>query len=130
MALNLKCLTNGAPTQDNSLAAQNDFFNVIPAANIVYDLYTTPSAKTALVKNIRVVNIGGASAKVNFYFMRPNNSGQYRRRQILPVDLVLQAGAVYVDDQEITLEAGDRIQAKSDTANVIQYLISGMERDV
>ena len=61
---------------------------------------------------------------------RPNASGQYRRRQITPVDMVLQPGFIYIDDDELTLEPGDRVQAKADTANAIQYVISGLEQDM
>jgi hypothetical protein len=46
------------------------------------------------------------------------------------VDLSLQPGFLYVDSDEISLEPGDRIQGKSDTANAVQYVISGVERDV
>jgi hypothetical protein len=38
-------------------------------------------------------------------------------------------GFSLIDEGEITLEPGDKIQGKADTANVIQYLISGVERD-
>jgi hypothetical protein len=129
MAVVVKSLTSTAPTIDNSLPAQNDTFNVVPSANVIYDLYTTPTAKTAVVKNIRLVNTSSASVKVNVYFMRPNASGQHRRRQISPVDLVLAPGYLYIENEEVTLEPGDRIQAKADTASVIQYLLSGIERD-
>lgn len=130
MALTIKALTDSAPTVDNSLAAPNDSFNIIPTANQVYNLYTVPAGKATIAKNIRLANIGSTTVKVNVYFMRPNGTGQYRRRQITPVDLAIAPGCVYVEDDELTLDPGDRIQAKADTANVIQYLISGMERDL
>jgi len=46
------------------------------------------------------------------------------------VDLSLAPGLLYIDEGELTLEPGDRIQGKADVANVIQYVISGVERDV
>jgi len=134
MSVEIKSLSNAAPTMDNSLPAPNDNFNIIPNANVVYDLYTAANdattKKTAIVNTIRLVNISGSAVTVNLYFNRPNASGQYRRRQISPVDLTLQPGALYVDSDEITLEPGDRVQAKANTANAVQYLISGVERDV
>ena len=134
MSIEIKSLSNAAPTLDNSLPAPNDPFNTIPGANVIYDLYTaandSTTRKTAIVKSIRLVNISGSAVTVNLYFNRPNASGQYRRRQISPVDLSLLPGALYVDSDEITLEPGDRIQAKATAANAIQYLISGVERDV
>src|SRR5258708_35293755 len=123
MAIQVKELTNAAPTLDNSLPAQNDNFNVIPSANSVYDIYTVATAKAAVVKAIRFVNVASGSVKINIYFMRPNSTGQSRRRQLSPVDLSLAAGFLYIDETEITLEAGDRIQAKADTANAIQYTV-------
>ena len=46
------------------------------------------------------------------------------------VNMSLGAGLLYIDDDEITPEAGDRLQASANTANAVQYLISGVERDV
>jgi len=134
MSVEIKSLTSGAPTMDNSLASPNDNFNIIPTANAVFNLYTASNdpanSKNAILKNIRLVNISSGSVKVNLYFMRPNSSNQYRRRQITPLDMVLQPGFLYIDDDELTLEPGDSIQAKADTANAIQYIISGLEQDV
>lgn len=134
MSLQIKSLTVSAPTVDNSLAAQNDSFNTIPTANTVYDLYSAPTdpntKKAAIVKSIRLANTHTATVKVTLYFMRPNSSGAYRRRLLTPVDLPLTANYVYIDDSEITLEPGDRIQGKADYGAVIQYLISGVEREV
>jgi hypothetical protein len=137
MSLQIKSLTIGAPTIDNSLAAPNDNFNIIPTANTVYDLYTAANDatnkvfKAAVVSTIRLLNTHATSTvKVTLYFMRPNASGQNRRRLLSPPDIALIPGFTYFDDGEITLEPGDRIQAKADVANAVQYLISGVERDV
>ena len=134
MAIQLKSLTKGSPTLDNSFAAQNDSFNIIPTANVVYELYATPNAvptvRAAVVRAIRLVNTHTAPVKVTLYYNKPNASGQNRRRLLTPVDMVLPPNFVYIDDTEITMDPGDGIQAKAETAAVIQYLISGMERDV
>lgn len=133
MAVIIKSLTITAPTVDSSTPAQNDFYNTIPTANTIYDLYsapTTPTTKAAIVKNIRLVNTHTASVKVNLYFMRPNANGQNRRRQISSIDMALPPGYLFIENEEITLEAGDRIQGKADVANVIQYVLTGVERDV
>src|SRR5437667_4039003 len=101
---------------------------------MVKDLYTASNdpanRKTAIIKAMRMVNVSAGAVKIKVYFMRPNATGQYRRRQISPVDMTLQAGFVFIDDDELTLEPGDRIQAKVDTANAIQFSISGLERDM
>jgi len=136
MSIQVKSLTLGPPVADIALAAQNDNFNVIPTANVVFDLYTAKNDtvnqvfKAAIVKSIRVLNTSSsATVKITLYFNRPNTSGQYRRRQLTPADVPLAPGFEYIDDDEITLEPGDKIQAKADTAGIIQYLISGVERD-
>ena|SRR6266496_1449930 len=137
MSVQIKSLTNGVPPRDTSLVAPNDFFNLIQGANIVYDLYTAPNVttptvntKAAIVKSIRVINTHAtATVKMTLYFNRPNASGQNRRRLLTPADMSLPPNFVYIDDSEITLEPGDKIQGKTDTAAVVQYLISGVERD-
>ena len=82
------------------------------------------------MKSIRLVNTHSATVKVNLYFNRPNATGQYRRRLIGPVDITLAPGLSFIDDSEVTLEPGDRLQAKADVGGVIQYVISGVERDM
>src|SRR5262245_57105755 len=131
MSVQIKSLSNTAPTIDTSCPAQNDSFNIIPTANAVYNLYTAANNKSAIVKSIRLVNTHATvTVKVTLYFNRPNSTGLHRRRVISPVDLSMTPGFLYVDNDEITLEPGDIIQAKADTANVIHYVISGVERDV
>jgi hypothetical protein len=135
MSLQIKSLTNTVPAKDVSLAAALDTFNIIPTANEVYDLYSAPytsaTKRGAIVKSIRLVNtrIGTSGVKVNLYFNRPNANGQNRRRLLTPPDVLLTDGFTYIDSTELTLEPGDKIQGKADVANVIQYVISGVERD-
>ena len=95
------------------------------------DLYVTPQNKTAIIKNIRLVNTTGAAVTVNLYLKRGSGGTQYR---IAPVSMSLPANAMYVDDTEITLEGGatvgttdDRIYG--DAAATVHYVISGIERD-
>lgn len=135
MSLLIKPLTLGTPVNVNDeIAAPNDFFNLLENANIVYDLYiapnTSPEVRSAIVKSIRLVNTHASTTiKVTLWFNKPNTNGQHRRRLLTPVDMALPPNVVYIDDSEITLEPGDKIQARTDTANVVQYLISGVERD-
>ena len=136
MSVQIKSLTNGAPAKDISLIAAADSFNVIPTANDIYDLYTAPNTATtkrgAIVKGIRLINTaaGSTKAKITLYFNRPTTGGQSRRRLLAPADIELAAGYCFIDDGDITLEPGDKIQARADTANVIHYVISGVERDM
>lgn len=136
MSVLIKSLTLGPPVADITAAATNDYFNVIQAANTVYDLYTAPnetSAKrAAIVNSIRVANTHSANVKITFYVNRPTaaTNGFHRRRLLTPIDMTLGPNQIYVDETELTLEPGDKIQGKADVANVIQYWISGVERDV
>lgn len=135
MSIQIKSLTTGTPVKDTSQVSPMDTFNLIPSKDDVYSLYVaakeTDNKKTAIVKGLRLVNTHTAAVTISIYFNRPNPAtGQYRRRLIAPADIVLAAGCAFIDDSEITLEPGDKIQAKASVANVIQYLISGVERDM
>src|SRR5947208_2996818 len=135
MSVIIKALTTttGAPVLDKSLAAQNDFFNLLQTPNVVYDIYSPPNDATAkraaIVKAIRIANTHTANVKITLYVNRPNASGLNRRRLLTPADMTLGPNQVYVDESELTLEPGDKIQAKADVGSVIQYWITGLERD-
>ncbi len=101
----------------------------------MYDLYVAPNdvpnknVKATIVKAIRLANTGSSSVTINLYFNRPNSMGQYRRRLLSPVNMSLPAGFLYIDNDEITLEPGDHLQAMASAGGVVQYTISGVERD-
>lgn len=138
MSIQIKSLTTGAPVLDHPGTegnAPNEAFNIIPTADQVYTLYAAVNAsgimKSAIVKGIRIINTHTAAVTVTLWFNRPPpGTDKYRRRLLAPADIALPPGASLIDDSEITLEPGDKIQAKASVANVIQYLISGVERDV
>lgn len=90
------------------------------------DLYTTPTGKTTIVKNIRLVNTDTAARTLNLYFNRSGGTS----RQISPSAMTLGAGSLAIDDQELTMEAGDKVQGDASVASKIDYVISGVERDV
>jgi hypothetical protein len=95
------------------------------------DLYVVPSSKTAIVKSIRLVNTGSASATVNLFVKRSTTGTSYR---IVPKDLVLAPNAAFVDSDEITLEgltgtnAEDRVTGLV-ASGTVDVVISGVERD-
>ena len=98
-----------------------------PSANTVYDLPgAVPTGKAWIVKGVRLLNTDTVTQTVNLYFLKSGSTA----RQISPKDLVLGAGQLAVDDQEITMGAGDKIQGKASAGNKIDYVISGVERDV
>jgi hypothetical protein len=99
-----------------------------PTDNVVYDLPgAVPAGKAWIVKNVRLLNTDTVARTINLYFLK---SGGSTPRQISPKDMVLGAGQLAIDDQEITLGPGDKIQGKASSGNKIDYVMSGVERDV
>lgn len=89
-------------------------------------LYTVPAGKTAIVKSMRFVNTNDTTSyTMKIYYKR--NSGT--ARLILPKDLSIAPKALVLDNDEITMEAGDEIRGEASTTNVIDYVISGIQRD-
>ena len=94
-------------------------------------LNTNPVAegKAILVKSIRLVNkntTNPVTINLNAY-VGPTPSN----RRIAPVDLTLAPKAMYVDNDEITLEAGHKLLITlSGTSPSVDYVVSGAERDV
>ncbi|MBI5387318.1 MAG: hypothetical protein HZA90_21870 [Verrucomicrobia bacterium] len=94
----------------------------------MYDLYTaptTPTARAAVVKSIRLVNTDTASRTINLFFKKEGGTA----RLIMPKDLSVAAGCLVVDSEEVSLGSGDKIQGKASAGNKIDYVISGIERD-
>ena len=87
------------------------------------DLYVVPGATKAIIKTLKIVNADVAARTVNLY-VKP--SGQTARR-IIPVNMELGAGYMGVEDEELTLEAGDAIQGDCDAAGVADYTVYGVE---
>jgi len=87
------------------------------------DLYVVPGGTKAIVKTIKLVNTNGALRTINVY-VKP--SGLAARR-ITPVDMELGGGYMGVEDQELTLGAGDAVQGQCSVAGVVDYTIHGVE---
>jgi hypothetical protein len=88
------------------------------------NLYTVPSDKSAIIKCIRLVNTDTQSRTVNLYVKVGSTT-----QRIVPVDMSLAAGALAVDNGEITLAEGNEVQGDASTASKIDCVISGIERD-
>lgn len=96
------------------------------------ELYPVPSGKATIIKNIRLVNTGANAVTVNLYFKRGSDTAV----RILPKDVSIAPGAMLIDDDEITMEyivgtpaIVDAIRGVASATNVIDYVISGVERD-
>jgi len=88
-------------------------------------LYTVPSGKAAIVKNIRVANTDTSARTFNLWFKLSGGTA----RLISASAMSLSAGQLAIDDQEITLGAADQILGDGSVINKLDYLISGIERD-
>jgi hypothetical protein len=85
-------------------------------------LYTTPGSTQTIIKSITLVNTDGSAQTVNLY-AKPGATS----RRIIPKDMSLAAGAQFTLDCVLTLEAGDLIEGDAATANVVDFVISGVE---
>ncbi|HEY9172183.1 MAG TPA: hypothetical protein VI136_07865 [Verrucomicrobiae bacterium] len=98
------------------------------------DLYAVPSGKAAIVKGMRLVNTGNSIAIVNLWFRRGTSVAGTTYR-IVPKDLTLPPGGAFIDDSELTMEYVDsnnvdRIRGALTSGGPVDYVLSGVERDV
>jgi len=87
-------------------------------------LYTAPNNAEAIINTIRCVNIHTSDITMNLYVRVTGNPA----RRIIPKNMTLKAGYLLVVDDEQNLEAGDRLQGDASVADVVDYIISGMEK--
>lgn len=91
-------------------------------------LFAAPIAgKAQIIKNMRFVNKSvGATAKISLY-LQGVSGGPYR---ICPIDVSIPPGGMYVDQDEITLEATQSLKAIPTASGAdVDYVISGIQRD-
>jgi hypothetical protein len=95
--------------------------------NLVIDLSTVavPTGKAQIVKAMRFVNTS-TSTSIGLNVLISHSSSQ---RQISPKPVTIAPGAMYIDDTEFTLEAGDKVQGSLSATGTVDYVISGIERD-
>jgi hypothetical protein len=85
-------------------------------------LYTVPALNVAILKSIVLVNTDTVNPMtVNLYA----NFGTGSRR-ITPADMVLPPGAKYSDDSNVTLEAGDILEASCSSSAKVDYSFGGV----
>jgi len=98
----------------------------VPVTTAAAIVDAVATGKTVIVKNMRFVNTGSGVATLNVYF-KASSGGTGRR--ILPKDLSIAPGALIVEEAELTLEAGNLVEAVVPSGNTVDYVISGIERD-
>ena len=91
-------------------------------------LYTVPTGKATIVKNQRFVNRDTATRTMNLYYLRFGGANT-SARLLLPSNLSLAAGGLVIEQDELTMAAGDLIQGDASVASKIDFVISGIERD-
>jgi len=79
---------------------------------------------------VRVVNRDTTARTINIYYLRnglTNNATNVR--YLFPIGMSVAASALAMDDNEITLGAGDQIVGDASAATQLDCVISGIERD-
>lgn len=89
---------------------------------------TSPNIRAAIIKGMRFVNTSSSAAQLNLYIQKVG-AADSARRLLLPKNLSVPAGALVEDNNEITLDPGDRIRAEGEASKTIDWVLSGVERD-
>lgn len=87
------------------------------------DLYTVAASTTAIIKTITLVNTNTSAEDVNLYLLPSGGTA----RRIIPKDCELGVQYCLVMDDEICMDAADKIQGDTTTASKVDYTISGIE---
>jgi len=125
MAILIKTLALG------TITATGTFF--------IYRPSVSPVPKAALLKNVRLLNTGAAEVTLKWYFVpkasQVSQDALTNKRWLVPRDMKIPPGLTVIDDVELTLSAGDTtnnadaIYADASAANVINFAISGVEKE-
>jgi len=116
MAILIKQLGAGEVTQGSS---ESPLLTTNPVAN----------GKAVIVRSIRLINKSttvAATVDLKIYVASSNV------RQLSPVSLSIPAKGMYIDSDEITLQAGHKILlsvAAATGAGPVDFVVSGVERD-
>ena len=84
-------------------------------------LYTAPSATQAIVSKINLFNTSSSAVQVRLYFLASGGTSR------IISEFELQGKYKAIEDDEITLEAGDAIQGDANAGSMIDYTLSGVE---
>ena len=86
-------------------------------------LYTVAARTEAIINSITLVNTDSVTRTVNLYVKRDGSNS----RRIIPKDLSLVAGASLEHNSVVTLEAADVLEGDASAADVVDYVINGVE---
>ena len=87
-------------------------------------VYTVPASKYAIIKSISLTNETGSAATISLSVNGTSDSN------VILSETSMADGDTGSGGGNITLEATDTVQAKSDTASAVAVTIFGLELDV
>lgn len=111
MSLIVKCLA------DNVLNSASQFTNVYPSSGV--------AVNPALVKRMRFVNTN-TTQPATLALSVVQGTGQDAVERQITGTVTVPAGALFIEDSEITLGVGEAIKAKGAQ---FDFVISGIERE-
>ena len=86
-------------------------------------LYTVGADTQAIIKTITLVNTDTSARTVNLYICVSGGTS----RRIISKDMTLGIKYWFIFDDELTLEAADKIEGDASVANKVDYVINGVE---
>ena len=88
----------------------------------ISNMYVVPSGTAAIVRTVILANIDSDVRIVNLSVSGTSSV------HIVPVDAALASGTTSVFDQVLCLGPGNKIQGSADIADVVQYVVTGVEK--
>jgi hypothetical protein len=132
MRFDIKTLSSGLLKGTTAALLRGEV--VLYAAPHPSEPFSATTKRAAMLTALRFFNASpSASATMSLYFAKYDSARPLRlrpRRQILPLNLKLNPGELKVETTPLVLEEGDALLAGGSLANLIQYVISGVESDV
>lgn len=108
MSITIRTLKNGTLTNTSS------------------GLYSPAAGKSAIIQSIRLINKTDTDVTV---IMRINTT-ENGETNIIPPNTIFHGYSMLIDDHEITMQNPVEIRGLASASSAIDYLISGIERDI
>ena len=89
------------------------------------DIYTVPSATTAIVVGIQVTNIGSANHTLDLVW---SDSSDSDTETYLSSAIVVPENAAYEPVGKLILEAGDKLRGNADSSSALEVTVSVLEQ--
>ena len=100
---------------------KNTQFNLTTTAKT--DIYTCPTGRTALVKNVHAVNYGGSTSYLEAFLYDNSASAEYQ----IDHHSLSSKGSQDISDGLFVLESGDIYRLQAPTANAFSGTMSILE---